>query len=158
MLNITPAALQDAPLIVSLRRRVWDETYRGIYPGAMIDQFDTAWHLEQEQKRISHRENQVFLLWDAQRPVGYLSLRLGQQALLLSLYLLKQAQGKGYGRAAMSFAKERFTAAGYRSFSLQCQPDNHKARAFYVHMGGTAAGEAPGDQRWQDTVIYRFIL
>ncbi len=158
MLTITPARPEDAQTIIRLRRQAWDETYRGIYPDAMIDHFDEKWHLEQEQKRIFHPQIRVFLLQIRQKPMGYLTLRMGKEAVLLSLYLLKPAQGKGFGKAALAFAKERFAAAGYDSFTLQCQPDNLPARRFYEHMGGVFAGEEPGDQRWQDTVIYRFIL
>ncbi len=107
---------------------------------------------------MAHPAYQVFLLRDGESPVGYLSLRLDKEAQLFSLYLLRQVQGKGWGKAAMAFAKERFAAAGYSSFSLQCQPDNLPARRFYRHLGGVLVGEDPGDERWQDTVIYRFLL
>ena len=42
------AAEADALTIIALRRRIWDTTYRGIYPDSMIDDFDWDWHKERE--------------------------------------------------------------------------------------------------------------
>ena len=38
------ATAADALTIIGLRCRIWDTTYRGIYPDSMIDDFDWAWH------------------------------------------------------------------------------------------------------------------
>ena len=46
------ATAADALTIIGLRRRIWDTTYRGIYPDSMIDDFDWAWHKEKELSRI----------------------------------------------------------------------------------------------------------
>ena len=37
------ASPEDARLLAETRRRAWDTTYRGIYPDAMIDEYD--WNL-----------------------------------------------------------------------------------------------------------------
>lgn len=34
------ASPEDARLLAETRRRAWDTTYRGIYPDAMIDEYD----------------------------------------------------------------------------------------------------------------------
>ena len=43
------ASPEDARLLAETRRRAWDTTYRGIYPDAMIDEYDL------EARRCPHR-------------------------------------------------------------------------------------------------------
>ena len=46
------ASPEDARLLAETRRRAWDTTYRGIYPDAMIDEYD----LEAPTARTNHSQ------------------------------------------------------------------------------------------------------
>ena len=48
------ASEEDVPSIIALRQRIWDTTYRGVYPDSMIDNFDWDWHREMELLRVHH--------------------------------------------------------------------------------------------------------
>ena len=48
-----PAKASDAATISTLRQRIWDTTYRGVYPDAVIDDFDYDWHQQCDLKKIS---------------------------------------------------------------------------------------------------------
>ena len=46
------ARAEDARLLAETRRRAWDTTYRGIYPDAMIDEYDLEAHTARDAARI----------------------------------------------------------------------------------------------------------
>ena len=56
------ASEEDVPSIIALRQRIWDTTYRGIYPDSMIDNFDWDWHREMELLRVHHPAYSVYLV------------------------------------------------------------------------------------------------
>ena len=56
------AKASDAVAIGTLRHRIWDTTYRGIYPDAVIDNFDYDWHQQRDLKKISDPSFMVYLI------------------------------------------------------------------------------------------------
>ena len=69
------ATVADALTIIGLRRRIWDTTYRGIYPDSMIDDFDWVWHKEKELSRIHLPAYSVYLIQKDGRDIGYLPMQ-----------------------------------------------------------------------------------
>ena len=157
LLSFRKAKDIDAIVIVQLRRKIWNTTYRGIYPDAMLDDFDTAWHLSKEKSRLQGTAYAVYLIEENQNPVGYLTLRIGERAVLQSLYVLKAHQGCGIGREAIAFARAYFRRCGLACFTCECHPANEKARLFYEKQGGVLIGaDLENEEHWQDAVIYQF--
>ena len=66
------AEQKDAPILAATRQKVWDATYRGIYPDEMIEQYDLAFFTAKDYERISNPENKIWLAMDAELCVGYL--------------------------------------------------------------------------------------
>ena len=69
------ASPEDARLLAETRRRAWDTTYRGIYPDAMIDEYDLEAHTARDAARIADPANAVFLAMDGAECVGYFTYR-----------------------------------------------------------------------------------
>ena len=82
------ATAADALTIIGLRRRIWDTTYRGIYPDSMIADFDWAWHKEKELSRIHLPTYSVYLIQKDGRDIGYLTMHKADEIVLQSLYIL----------------------------------------------------------------------
>ena len=59
MVEFQLAQVSDAPILAATRQKVWDATYRGIYPDEMIDQYDMALFTAKDRTRISDPENKV---------------------------------------------------------------------------------------------------
>lgn len=153
------ATAADALTIIALRRRIWDTTYRGIYPDSMIDDFDWDWHKERELSRIHLPAYSVYLIRKDGRAIGYLTMHQADEIVLQSLYILSEYQRQGIGRIAFDFIKEYCKEQHAESFICQCVPDNLNARAFYERMGGKVIGEdLANEERWQNSVTYRFSL
>ncbi len=160
------AAPEDAPLLTAARRKVWDATYRGIYPDEMIDDYAYETHLARDKNRITDPKNTVWLVMDKDNCVGYLYVGpcgYGQYKdfdfCLNSLYFLPPYQRRGLGRAAFELVAAECRRRGYDRFFCGCSAHNHSARAFYEHMGGILGHQSLGhENKAEDQVYYEFCL
>lgn len=59
---------------------------------------------------------------------------------IMSIYLLPQYMGKGYGRQLLHAAVGECTALGYHDLFLWVLEENFRARAFYEKAGFTRSG------------------
>ena len=159
-LEFYPAQVSDAAAWGKLRQKVWAATYRGIYPDAMIDQFDFPWHLEKDLAKLKHPEFHVYFLRLQEKNIGYLSYRHGpDQVVLQSLYLLPEAQRRGIGRAALDHVRAYCRDHSLPAFRLQCNPWNQNAMDFYKAMGGTETGrDLNNEEMFMDTVWFEFSV
>ena len=71
MIYFKKATYDDLPTLASTRQKVWATTYRGIYPDAMIDNFDTKWHIARDKRRMEDPKQEFFLVMDDENCVGY---------------------------------------------------------------------------------------
>lgn len=117
-LQFRPARAEDGVLIARLRHKIWQTTYRGIYPDEMLESFDIAWHTQKDIQRILSPDYAVFLIVCGEQPVGYLNLRRGETPHLLSLYVQKEYQNLGIGGKAFAFVREYFRDEGAAFFPV----------------------------------------
>lgn len=152
-----PITESDIPTLGMLRRQVWAATYRGIYPDDMIDNFDFEWHAEKDLLRIQSPRFYHWFIQEDRKIIGYLTIRNAEYLYLYSLYLLPEAQHRGYGRQSMKFTAQLCKEKSIESFRCHCQPDNENAMQFYKKMGGIiAARDENSSERWQNTVVFEF--
>ena len=152
------ARAEDARLLAETRRRAWDTTYRGIYPDAMIDEYDLEAHTARDAARIADPANAVFLAMDGAECVGYFTYgpytygRYKDFALCLnSLYFLPGYRRMGLGRRAFAQLTEFCRERGIQKFFCGCNCHNLPAQAFYRAMGGVVgASRAAVDAGWID--------
>ena len=157
MRSFVPAQPEDAPILARLRQRVWAETYGDIYPAEMIENFDYEYHTRQDFVRIQSPGYMVYLIQQADKPIGYLILKAGEPLWLLSLYVLAEYQRRGIGKAAFQLIRKYCASQGIGEFSCQCQPQNTPAIAFYKAMGGRITARDEGNEEtWQDSVTFTF--
>ena len=88
-IDFVPAKTSDAAAISALRHRIWDTTYRGIYPDAVIDDFNYDWHQQRDLKKISDPSFTVYLIKCGDEDIGYFIFQLADSVVWLrSLYVL----------------------------------------------------------------------
>ena len=133
------------------------EHYRGIYPDAEIDRYDTERHLRRDLARISDPSYRVYLILDGDRPIGYLYFQHRDGVHIQSLYVLREYQRCGIGRMAFETVQAYCCAQGLPGFTCNCNAHNRNARAFYEHLGGTVVAEDVGHINLQeDQITYAF--
>ena len=115
----------------------WRYAYQGIVPQAYLDSIPTGYwaaHLD-----ASGRQSLVMI--DEGRFIGTASYgpsRFDQwpdDGELISIYLLPDYMGQGYGRALLAAVVAELTALGYEDIFLWVLEDNHRARRFYEQAG-----------------------
>lgn len=159
MICFTPAVSGDEKAISALRRIVWAETYRGVYPDEAIDGYCGAWHEKRDLERILDPAHEVFIIKDGEMPVGYFSFVHNEKIHISSLYVLKEYKGMGAGRTAFSIVRDYCLNNGFSSFTVNCNEHNLPARAFYVHLGGKIVSVDAGHKnKREDQVTYLFIV
>ena len=84
------------------------------------------------------------LVSDLHQPERDLPAEVAQYPAHLHIDLLPRAQGRGLGRALMTTFFRAVRAAGAPGVHLQISPDNHRAHAFYSHLGMTEVRPASG--------------
>ena len=154
---IRRATMADVPVLAALHGEAWRETYCGLLPEVLLD--DPGGRLERESTwhavlKYSRELDAVFLLCDGTgRPVGFASAGparepdLDYPAELYTIYLIRAAQGRGWGKALWNTVLDHL---GGRSFYLWSHSGN-PTTGFYERLGGQRIAERRG--RW-GTVTY----
>lgn len=157
MITWKTAVPGDEAVLSRLRQRCWAATYRGVYPDAMIDQFDYTWHEARDLARIANPQFDVFLILQDDLPIGYMVIRHTTPPFLYSLYLLPEYQRQGIGRKAFAYMLRYCAGQNQPFFLCHCQPENHGALAFYHSMGGTIiARDETNEEAFMNSVTLRF--
>ncbi len=156
----------DAALLAATRRIVWQETYRGIYPDAMLDAYDLDFYTRRDAARIADPQQHFYLFLEGEQCVGYFSYGPGNfgpykdfTLCLNNLYIRKSYQGYGLGKLAFTHIRQFCQGAGISKFYCGCNAHNHPAIAFYRHMGGIP-GDVPEfhENKADDIIHFEFYL
>ncbi len=166
MIGFRKATPEDAVLLAAMRKLVWAETYRGIYPDEMIDHYDTDAFAQRDRRRMEDPAQHYYLAYDGENCIGYFSYgpcNYGSykdfDLCLNSLYFRKSHQRMGLGRQAFDRLRQYAREQGIRKFFCGCSLHNGSARAFYKKMGGVLASEHGGhENKAEDLCYYEFYL
>lgn len=153
--------MEDTLAIVHLRKQIWLQTYRGIYPDEMLDQYPYLLYLERDKRHIASADQHWYLFLDGPQQIGYFAFGPSHyggykdfELCLNHLYLLDGYKRQGLGTIAISVITEYCHQHGIRKFFCGCNANNLPAIAFYRHMGGIQGDEAPPDVPKEDQIIH----
>jgi len=149
---VFPAGPADAEDLARVHVASWRETYRGLLSDAFLARMSEPGFARRFRRDLSEPSGAVTLVAaDRYGLAGYAQggpSRRGPQdgegadeAEIATLYLLRQAQGRGLGAQLLRETARALAAQGARSLLISVLRDNIRARGFYEHMGGEA--EAP---------------
>lgn len=141
----------DADLLSRLSIAGWRETYAGEMPETVLGRMETnpnhdpaSWH-RRLKRRPPDRWTRI-VETDGGDPVGFLWFgreegRLpGHAGEIEKIYLLKQAQGRGLGRALMADTFQTLEAADLFPVAIWVFDFNLGAMDFYRKLGGRPLG------------------
>jgi L-amino acid N-acyltransferase YncA len=150
--RIRRASLAHVPVLAALNVRTWRETYRGLLPEALLDGDEALVEWQQTWQTVLQYAGPldvVFLLEDpAGQAVGYASAgparesAMGYGAEVYTLYLLKEAQGRGWGRELWQALLDHWEGRPFYLWSHAANP----VSGFYGHLGGRKIATRQG--RW----------
>jgi ribosomal protein S18 acetylase RimI-like enzyme len=143
----------DAEEIALVHVASWHSTYAGLLPARYLDAMDVRNYEESWARTIRDpfRRSVVLVAEEAERIVGFASCGRERdddrryEGELYAIYLLREAQGRGHGRALVEAAAAALALRGMGSMVVWVLRDNAPARAFYERMGAAYLRERPLD-------------
>ena len=117
-MEIRVATYEDCRSLALLKRRVWETTYRGIYPDKKLDNYDIDLNENKFKDMIKQQSQKLFVVLDGYKIIGYMSCGKIMRAFdkhthdIGLLYLAKEYQGKGIGLNLFQFAKNELKNQG----------------------------------------------
>lgn len=143
MFSIRSATPEDAVAIARVHVESWRSTYAGIVPDAYLAGLDETlrvklwqeWLVSGAVVLVSERKSEIVGFAHAGRIREPIETA---DAEIYSLYLLKEAHGRGIGRALLSGVAAMLQQQGFNSVGLWVLERN-RARSFYERCGGRFA-------------------
>lgn len=144
MRNITyrKAQTEDCYSIAELKGIVWNTTYKGIYSDATLSGYDVEKNQLIFEKIIANPDIELYVAVDDNKIVGFMTcgkpykpFQDFEQEVGL-LYILKDYQRQGIGKAFFEIARRQVKERGCGKFLVGVNKQNLNAIAFYKAMGG----------------------
>ena len=161
MIELKKASALDAIKIAETRRIVWQETYQGIYPDRMWEDYDLQTYAAHDAQRICEPGEKYYVYLDENRCVGYFSFGPYHHGTykdfpvcLNHLYIRKSHQGRGLGKLAFATIWQYCTRQGITKFFCGCNANNLPAMTFYRHMGGMEGDQPRQDVPKMDQIVH----
>lgn len=163
---IRRAELADAPTLAALGARTFRETFAHLYPPADLEAFlADAYGLERTRADLAHPAKASWLVEAGGVPIGYalagpcglphpdVTAACGE---LKRIYLLKDHQGGGLGKALFAQVMAWLLRDGPRDVWIGVWSENFGAQRFYERQGFAKVGEYGFEVG--ETVDLEFIL
>lgn len=137
-MKMSEANSGDISLIQELAEKSWRHFYREILSEDQIDyMLNEMYGTEELRKHFSQQHYHYFLIEKNGKSLGFIGFEHNYEqetTKLHRIYLLKEAQGTGLGKAALSFLKEKTAESGNRRIILNVNKDN-PSKKFYESQG-----------------------
>lgn len=142
--------IEDIPEFVLLVNEVWNETYRGIIDDEFLDNLKNTVdvRIENQTKQFYKKTSYSYVLEDNGKLIGYTSIDKSKDqdypdsGEIVTIYLLKIYQGKGYGKMIFEHSLSKLKELGYNDYIISCLADN-PTNEFYKKMGGKLYKQKP---------------
>lgn len=145
MLIIRPmTASDDFAAAAQVYADSWKHAYRGLMPQRYLDKLNPAGWIG--VLKADPASSLIALEEDRIVGTAYVTFARDEERVgfgeIVSLYLLPQAMGKGYGRRLWQAAVEHCRQQGLGGVCLWVLAANEPARRFYEHMGMICSGRS----------------
>lgn len=140
-MNVRRRTIDDCASIARIVTVCWNETYRGIVDK---DFLDNLYKNEQERiisskKKFNENDNHQFVLEMDAKVVGWINVGSSDYGNdygeIHAIYIMKEYQGKGYGRLLINEGIKELKSMGFNKMVIGCLEGN-KSNEFYKHIGG----------------------
>ena len=145
MITIRVATKDDAELIAGMSRQTFYDTFAAHNTKENMDRFlSETFNHDVLVAEVGASDNIFLLAYEGDEPVGYARLRdnnippqlAGADALEIArLYAVKDAIGKGVGKALMQYSIDMAIEKNKRAIWLGVWQENHRAIRFYQQWG-----------------------
>lgn len=137
----------DIYAISRIYEQSWKFAYKGIIPQENLNSIPSEAWIEYLKRSDRH----VLVLLENGEYIGTASygqsrtVEFSDCGEVMSIYLLPQAMGRGYGKKLMKAAIDGLGNLGYRNIILWVLEENTNARAFYESIGFVSGNRTKED-------------
>lgn len=138
MTEIRLATLKDIPLINEMASVVWPYTYSEMMSKEQLEyMFEMMYSFDSIEKQMTEKKHTYFILFKDNNPQAYISVHIPENKVLYieKIYVLPNAQGKGYGNKMLKKAQEYAHSLSLDFLRLNLNRHNNNALNFYTHLG-----------------------
>ena len=141
---VRPARLTDAAEIARVQVESWRTTYRGMVPDDYLDGMRVEEHTVR-WVRLLRDPVHLELTFVTETADGVVGFAMGGREReddrrflgeLYAIYLVREAQGRGYGRALVEAVARGLVRRRLTSMLVWVLRENVRARGFYERLGG----------------------
>ncbi|WP_430109594.1 N-acetyltransferase family protein [Paenibacillus sp. B1-33] len=142
-MNIRVATHQDTERLAMVHVNSWKTTYQGIIPEAYLSNLS----VEGRKKnwglifKNPNQDETIYVIEDGGKIIGFIDggknreLGMDYDAEIYSFYLLKEVQGRGYGKLLFNRLVKKLRSDNYNSLMVWVLERNPSI-GFYEKMGG----------------------
>jgi len=136
VLTIRNAGETDIPLIRTLARQIWPQTYEKILSRKQINYMMKLIYSEVALQKQMSEGHQFIIVYNAAIPVGFASFNEIEATIfkLQKIYLLHNQQGKGTGKFTIEQVLAEIRPRGATALRLNVNKHN-RAKTFYEKLG-----------------------
>ncbi|MGG5209893.1 GNAT family N-acetyltransferase [Chryseobacterium sp. MIQD13] len=165
-MKLTEAGKKDIPLIQDLARRSWEVAYKGIISQEQIEYMLGKMYSEEEiSNQFQHPDYHYYLIFDENNDsfegfIGYENNYEPGTTKLHRIYLVPESKGKGFGKGALNFLKDKVAESGDERIILNVNKEN-SAKKFYESQGYRVYDEVIldiGDNFVMDDYLMEFLI
>jgi diamine N-acetyltransferase len=165
-MKLIKATEKDIPLIQDLARRSWENAYVGIITQEQIEyMLGKMYSAEEISNQLKNPDYHYYLVFDENNSsfegfIGYENNYEEDTTKLHRIYLVPESKGKGFGKAALNFLKEKVSESGNQRIILNVNKEN-SAKKFYESQGYKVYDEVIldiGDNFVMDDYLMEFVF
>ncbi len=129
--------------ISNVYEQSWKYAYKGIIPQSYLDSIPSG----QWCGAFDNPDKHTLIMLDGDKIIGTSSCYRSRfdnykdWGEIISIYLLPEYMGKGYGTSLLKKAVEELKAMGFKTIFLWVLEENHRARLFYEKFGFKFSGK-----------------
>jgi ribosomal protein S18 acetylase RimI-like enzyme len=149
-MKIRKATIDDAKAIAKVHGESWKTTYTGIVPASYLQQLSVTEKEQLWKRGLQQSKHYIFVVEEDGNVCGFISggrnrATQGKESEyegeIYAIYLLKEAQRKGYGKELVKTLVNDFVNDGIHSMTVWVLEDN-PSKHFYERLGGKVVNEA----------------
>lgn len=156
---IRSATLEDVSVIAQVHVKSWQETYEHIVHPHILAEYNVNKRIELWSQVLRLKNHIVLVAIDDGRIQGFIDVSLNEEkgiAKIMALYLLKNAQKKGLGKALFEQALQDVHPMQYPQILLNVYNQN-PACQFYEHMGGQCVAEEDASEEGEKLKVLHYL-
>ena len=147
MVHFREATAEDAGLISHIYASNWRKSYRGLISADYLERLPDEYWVPSMRSWLDSGRLEALMIYEDKQPIGCACYGRGRDedhgdwGEIVSIYLLPEWMGKGYGKQLFEETMRRLQAQGFTRFYLWMIRGNDRAAGFYTRHGFKATSD-----------------